>query len=104
MEEKKVGRLTIDHTVYSTNISRRFAERKPYSPSEPGKIMSFIPGTITEVLVAEGDVVQAGDEVVILDAMKMKNRLKSHIPGRVLSVNVKPGDRVAKGTVLVEIS
>jgi biotin carboxyl carrier protein len=104
MKENKEGRLTIDHTSYSTNISRRFAERKPYSPSEPGRIMSFIPGTITEVFVTEGDEVQAGDEVVILDAMKMKNRLKSHISGRVLSVNVKPGDRVAKGTVLVEIS
>ncbi len=104
MEERKEGRLIIDHTVYSTRISRRFAARKPYSPLAPGKIMSFIPGTITEVLVAEGDEVQAGDDIVILDAMKMKNRLKSHISGRVLSVNVKPGDRVTKGTVLVEIT
>lgn len=104
MEERKEGRLTIDHTVYSTKISRRFEGRKPYSPLDPGKIMSFIPGTITEVLVAEGDEVQAGDDIVILDAMKMKNRLKSHVSGKVLSVNVKTGDRVTRGTVLVEIA
>lgn len=104
MEEQKEGRLIIDHTSYSTRISRRFAERKPYTPSEPGKIVSFIPGTVVEVLVAEGDEVKAGDEVVILDAMKMKNRLISHISGRVTSVNVQPGDRVAKGSVLVEIA
>jgi pyruvate carboxylase subunit B len=103
MEEKKEERLIIDHTVYSTRISRRFSERKPYTPSEPGKIVSFIPGTVVEVLVSEGDQVEAGDDIIILDAMKMKNRLKSHIPGRVSSVNVKPGDRVAKSTVLVEI-
>jgi biotin carboxyl carrier protein len=47
--------------------------------------------------------VKHGDDIVILDAMKMKNRLKSHVDGRVVAVNVKPGDRVTKGEVLVEI-
>jgi biotin carboxyl carrier protein len=47
--------------------------------------------------------VNAGDDIVILDAMKMKNRLKSHVTGKVAAVNVKPGDRVTKGMVLVEI-
>ena len=45
-----------------------------------------------------------GDDIVILDAMKMKNRLKSHVEGRVIAVNVRPGDRVTKGAVLVEIA
>jgi biotin carboxyl carrier protein len=47
--------------------------------------------------------VKEGDDIVILEAMKMKNRLKSHLDGRVVAVNVKPGDRVTKGEVLVEI-
>jgi len=48
--------------------------------------------------------VKEGDDIVILDAMKMKNRLKSHIEGKVVAVNVSSGDRVAKGAVLVEIA
>ena len=103
MENKDYGKLTIDQTLYKTRLSRRWEERKPYSPPEPGKIVSFIPGTVVEVLVREGDTVSQGDEVVILEAMKMKNRLKSHISGKVLAINVKSGDRVAKGVVLAEI-
>jgi pyruvate carboxylase subunit B len=104
MEDRKEGRLIIDHTNYSTRLSRRYTERQPYTPSQPGRIISFIPGTVVEVLVSEGDQVQAGDDIVILDAMKMKNRLKSRISGMVSSVNVKQGDKVAKGKVLVEIA
>ncbi len=104
MEKRETGKLIIDHTVYTTGLSHRFVYRKPYIPPVPGRIQSFIPGTVVEVLVSPGDTVKAGDDLVILDAMKMKNRLKSHLEGRVVSVNVAPGDRVAKGVVLVEIS
>jgi pyruvate carboxylase len=103
MEKKETERLTIDQTHYTTRLSPRYAGRKSYAPPVPGRISSFIPGTVVEVLVSEGDTVNEGDDIVILDAMKMKNRLKSHISGRVASVNVKPGDRVTKGAVLVEI-
>jgi len=47
--------------------------------------------------------VKEGDVVVILDAMKMQNRLKSHLEGIVKKVHVKKGDRVPKGAVLIEV-
>ena len=103
MEKKDTDRLIIDHTSYITRLSRRFTSRKPYEPPVPGRIQSFIPGTVVEVLVKTGDTVKEGDDIVILDAMKMKNRLKSHIAGKVAAVNVSPGARVTKGEVLVEI-
>ncbi len=103
MEKKEAVKLNIDHTLYTTRLSRRYAGRKAYTPPRPGRIYSFIPGTVIEVLVRQGDLVNAGDDIVILDAMKMKNRLKSHVTGKVAAVNVKPGDRVSKGMVLVEI-
>jgi biotin carboxyl carrier protein len=103
MEMKETEKLVIDHTSYITRLSRRFVTRKPYEPPVPGRIYSFIPGTVVEVLVSRGDKVAEGDDIVILDAMKMKNRLKSHLDGTVLSVNVSPGDRVTKGMILVEI-
>ncbi|NLE34953.1 MAG: acetyl-CoA carboxylase biotin carboxyl carrier protein subunit [Bacteroidales bacterium] len=104
MEKRETGKLIIDHTGYTTSLSQRFVSRKPYAPPVPGRIQSFIPGTVVEVLVRPGDTVKEGDDLVILEAMKMKNRLKSHLEGHVVSVNVAPGDRVAKGVVLVEIS
>lgn len=104
MEKKDAERLTIDQTEYTTRLSRRYTERKPYAAPVPGKIYSFIPGTVVEVLVSEGDSVSEGEDILILDAMKMKNRLKSHIAGKVTAINVSPGDRVTKGAVLVEIS
>ena len=104
MENKELEKLTVDQTQYTTRLIRRYAERKPYAPPVPGRIISFIPGTVVEVLVKEGESVNEGDDIVILDAMKMKNRLKSHVTGSVRAINVKPGDRVAKGEVLVEIS
>lgn len=103
MENKDLDKINIDHTSYVTRLSKRFTNRKPYSPPVSGKVVSFIPGTVVEVMVKKGDKVSKGDDVVILDAMKMKNRLKSHATGKVLSVMVKPGDKVPKGAVLVEI-
>jgi pyruvate carboxylase len=103
MEKKEADKLNIDHTLYTTRISRRYSGRKAYTPPRPGRIYSFIPGTVIEVLVRQGDQVTEGDDIVILDAMKMKNRLKSHVTGKVASVNVKPGDKVSKGMILVEI-
>jgi len=103
MEKKEYQILNIDQTHYQTRLSRKFAQRKPYAAAEHGKISSFIPGTVVEVLVKVGDTVAEGDDLIILDAMKMKNRLKTHIQGRVISINVKPGDRVSKGVMLAEI-
>ena len=104
MEKKENDRLNIDHTWYTTRLSKSYAERKPYAPPVPGRIYSFIPGTVVEVLVSIGDMVEEGDDVIILDAMKMKNRIKSHVSGTVTALNVKEGERVAKGMIIAEIT
>jgi len=101
MEEYKF--LKIDDTLYKTRLNHKFLNRKKYQPVNPGAVTSFIPGTIIDVLVTEGQSVREGDVVVILDAMKMQNRLKSHLEGTVIKVNVKKGDRVPKGAVLIEV-
>jgi biotin carboxyl carrier protein len=96
--------LNINSTLYKTRLSRKFIERKPFTPQQPGLVMSFIPGTIIDILVSEGDQVKKGTDLLILDAMKMQNRLKSHVDGSVVKIHVAKGDRVPKGTLLIEIS
>ena len=53
-----------------------------------------VPGTITAVLVAVGDHVEAGDALVVLEAMKMEHRIKSDVSGSVAALHVSVGDTV----------
>jgi biotin carboxyl carrier protein len=104
MENKELKKLIIDDVDYTTRLSKKFASRKPYQPASPGSVISFIPGTIMEIVVKEGAHVNIGDDLIILEAMKMKNRLKSLVEGDVKSINVNPGQRVTRGMVLMEIA
>jgi biotin carboxyl carrier protein len=67
------------------------------------QVKSPMPGKIVRVLVAIGDEVEAGQGVVIVEAMKMQNELKSPRDGRVTAVAVAQNDTVNAGTVLVVI-
>ncbi|MFZ2338668.1 MAG: biotin/lipoyl-containing protein [Bacteroidales bacterium] len=103
MKGKDTGKLNINSTLYTTRLSNKFINRKPWSPADPGRIISYIPGTILDILVSEGQVVGKGEDLIILEAMKMQNFMKSSLGGTIKSIRVKKGDRVGKGTVLLEI-
>ena len=60
-------------------------------------------GTIVKVSVAEGDAVEVGQAIVILEAMKMENNVNAEKAGVVKSIKVKPGDSVAAGDVVAII-
>ena len=62
-----------------------------------------LPGVVTEVKVAVGDEVKAGDTVAVLEAMKMANNLEAENDGKVTAVLVKEGDSVMEDTPLVVI-
>ena len=64
-------------------------------------LAAFIPGTIVDVKVKAGQQVKQGDILVILDAMKMHNRILSPLNTTVKEINVKKGDKVPKGFVMV---
>ncbi|MGD2176990.1 MAG: biotin/lipoyl-binding protein, partial [Anaerolineae bacterium] len=68
-----------------------------------GAVVAIMPGKITRVMVADGQDVQQGEAVCVLEAMKMENELRAERDGVVKVVHVKPGDDVEKGQVLVEI-
>jgi biotin carboxyl carrier protein len=102
-ENKKLGVLNIDTTLYRTRLSRKFEKRVPYKTRDNRMILSFIPGTVLDILVKPGQIVRKGDDLMVLDAMKMQNQLKSKIDGRVKNIPVKKGDKVSKGTILLEL-
>lgn len=69
----------------------------------PRPIRAPMPGLVVRVEVGPGDVVRAGQGVVIVEAMKMENELKAESAGRVVRVRVEAGQAVEKGAVLVEL-
>ncbi|MBT4644076.1 MAG: biotin/lipoyl-binding protein [Deltaproteobacteria bacterium] len=81
-------------------------------PSAPQPVVSAgsgdivtapIPGSILEVLVKEGDQVEAGQTVVKMEAMKMENDINATSSGTIKSIQVSVGDAVSQGQALVEI-
>jgi acetyl-CoA/propionyl-CoA carboxylase biotin carboxyl carrier protein len=60
-------------------------------------------GTIVKVAVADGDQVQAGDLVVVLEAMKMEQPLTAHRSGTVTNLNAQVGATVSSGSTLCDI-
>ena len=71
--------------------------------SEPGHITTAMPGNVVEVLVKEGDSVEAGQSVLVAEAMKMETEIHTSIAGTVQAIHVTKGDRVTPGEVLMEI-
>ncbi|NIP83726.1 MAG: biotin/lipoyl-binding protein [Gemmatimonadetes bacterium] len=69
----------------------------------PRPIRAPMPGLVVSVAVAEGDPVEAGQSVAIVEAMKMENDLKAESEGVVRRVAVEAGEPVEKGAVLVEL-
>src|ERR1044072_1239154 len=72
-------------------------------PAGPAPIVAPMPGLIVRVNVSPGDTVEAGQGVVVMEAMKMENELRATGAGRVRSVSVGPGTVVERGAVLVEL-
>jgi pyruvate carboxylase subunit B len=71
--------------------------------SGPAPLLAPMPGLIVRVNVQPGDVVQPGQPLVVMEAMKMENELRASSSGTVKSIAVQPGAAVEKGTVLVEL-
>jgi acetyl-CoA/propionyl-CoA carboxylase biotin carboxyl carrier protein len=68
-----------------------------------GQIAVPMQGTIVKVLVEVGQAVEAGQSVVVLEAMKMENQIEADKTGTIKAINVKPGDTVGAGDVVVVI-
>ena len=66
-------------------------------------IAAPMPGKVIRLLVRPGDLVETGQGVVVVEAMKMQNEMRATRPGRVAAVPVRDGDTVTAGDTLVVI-
>ena len=67
-------------------------------------LTSEVAGRIVDIYVKEGDSVTVGQEVCVLEAMKMKNSIRANRAGKIAAVRVSTGDQVRKGQALLEFS
>ena len=88
----------------SADLQSAASSGQTVNAGDAGKpVVAPLPGTINEIKVKVGDKVNAGDTVVILEAMKMQNNIEAETSGTITSINVNKGDAVMEGDTLVTI-
>jgi biotin carboxyl carrier protein len=101
--------IAVNDTEYKINIKDKFdilLEKLGMSDMAIKKMKDIkapMPGLVIDIKVKVGDVLAAGDTILVLEAMKMENMLKSPGEGTVKSIKVNKGEAVEKGQVLIEV-
>jgi biotin carboxyl carrier protein len=72
--------------------------------SKVAELKAPMPGLVLSVLVKEGDEVKKGDNLFVLEAMKMENIIKSPADVTIKSIKIKASDKVEKNQVLIQFS
>jgi biotin carboxyl carrier protein len=90
------------------NVDRVFDLYYGYKPSglsggAAGELKTQMPGKIVKVMVKEGDTVEKGQTLIILEAMKMENEIKCGVDGVVKTIHVKEGDALEQGVLMMEV-
>jgi biotin carboxyl carrier protein len=107
-EERGVWRLAVQGTTRVASVVDertrhiRSLAGDPGQTAGPSHLKAPMPGLVVRLLAREGEAVDAGRGLVVLEAMKMENELRAAAPGVVASIRVTPGQAVEKGQVLIE--
>ncbi|PLY14648.1 MAG: oxaloacetate decarboxylase subunit alpha [Sedimenticola sp.] len=98
---------TLDEVVLAGGtegaVKSSIAGRRP-KPSAEGHVTTSMPGNIVDVLVKEGDIVEAGQPILVTEAMKMETEIQAMITGTVTDIYVKKGDAVSPDETLMTIT
>jgi biotin carboxyl carrier protein len=89
--------------VTLTDPSRRARDAKRETDG-PMKVVTVMPGRVVRVLVAEGDTVEEGQGVIVIEAMKMENEIAAPKAGKVTRIEVAEGESVEGGGALLVIA
>lgn len=88
---------------YKTLLTAKYKNRPLWHKPQPGEVISHLPGTILKIEVQQGEDVEAGQLLMIHEAMKMQNRVVAPISGVITELNVGVGDKIGKNHLMVKI-
>ncbi len=88
---------------YKTLLTKKYLNRKVWVDPNPYEIQSFIPGTIVQIPIKEGHIVKEGELILIVEAMKMRNRILMPFTARIKKINVAVGERIPKDFLMIEL-
>jgi biotin carboxyl carrier protein len=92
-----------DSITYAVTRVEASGRRRGSRAGSAGNLTAQMPGQVTDVVVAEGDAVESGQTLLIMEAMKMEIRVTAPADGIVKQLHVQKGDTVDRGQQLIEI-
>ncbi len=88
---------------YRTRVTKKFINRKKYEEPDPRQIKSYIPGTVIKIYGKRGKKLKKGNTILILEAMKMRNKILMPFDGKIKAIHVKEGEKIPKDFLMVEL-
>lgn len=100
---EEYSELVVQDTTYRTTLTKNYINRKKWQAYNPFHVLVTLPGTINEIFVKEGQKIEQGEVLLILEAMKMKNKIAAPTSGKIKKINVEVGQSVAKNFLMIEL-
>jgi len=106
-QKEKTCIVKVNGNVYHLNIKDQYDDllhqlgMDNLNKTKVAELKAPMPGMVLKVLVSEGDEIKKGDNILVLEAMKMENIIKSPADVTIKAVRVKPTDKVEKNQVLI---
>lgn len=105
--EAKTAEIKVNNNIYTIAAKDQFdvlLDKMGLSNLMTAKVSEIkapMPGLVLKVLVEEGEEVKKGENLFVLEAMKMENIIKAPADVTVKTIKIKPGDKVEKGQILM---
>ncbi|WP_316770825.1 acetyl-CoA carboxylase biotin carboxyl carrier protein subunit [Pedobacter frigiditerrae] len=109
-KEEKTATIKVNGNIYSLAIQDQFDQllkqlgMDNLVASKILQIKAPMPGLVLNVLVAEGAEIKKGDNLLVLEAMKMENMIKSPTDGTIKKITITKGDKVEKNELLISFA
>jgi len=103
MAKEELESFKVYIAEYKTKLTNKFRNRKKWTPPNKNHLQAVIPGTIVDIMAKENQKKKAGETILILEAMKMANKINMPFDGVIKTIHVKEGEIVRKNHVMVEV-
>ena len=105
--ETKTAEIKVNGNLYTVTAKDQYdilldkLGMSSLNSAKVSEVKAPMPGLVLKVFIKNGDIVKKGDNLLVLEAMKMENIIKSPADVIVKAIKIKPGDKVEKGQVLI---